>query len=73
MNLTKQQADAFTPDGWVYCGSWNDHYHYQIEVKNARGSPTGVFTVMSLLDEDMTPNNLALMVKLGMTRVCKLT
>ncbi len=66
MNLSKQQATDMAPNDHIYIGSWDNHYHYQ------RGNYSSGFYVMSLLDEDMTKENIALMVKLNMTRNCKL-
>jgi len=50
------------PEGWAYTGFDNGHYLFQT------GSYQIGFKEMKCIEEDLTPKNLALMVKLGVTR-----
>lgn len=50
------------PEGWQYGGWANGYYCFQT------GNYATGFTEMKLLDCDLEPNNIALMVKMGLTR-----
>lgn len=51
------------PAGWSYGGFDDGYYLFQT------GDYRVGFTEMKCLEEDLTPENLALMVKIGVTRV----
>ena len=58
----KQFGRDMTTEGWTFVEYDKPHYIYQT------GNYKTGFKVMRLLDEDMTTENIALMVKLGVTR-----
>lgn len=58
----KQVCQAMAPEGWQYGGFDEGRYLFQ------KGSYATGFTLMECFEEDLTPENLALMAKLGVTR-----
>lgn len=59
----KQICRDLAPAGWSYIGFIDGFYCFQT------GDYSKGFKVMKTLDEDLTKENLALMAKLGVTRV----
>ena len=59
----KQVCKALAPNNWVYAGFDSGFYCFQT------GNYSTGFKEMKCKQEDLTEKNLALMVKLGMTRV----
>ncbi len=59
----KQICKALAPNNWVYTGFDNGYYCFQT------GDYSTGFKEMKCKQEDLTEKNLALMVKLNMTRV----
>jgi hypothetical protein len=66
--MNKQELRDLAPEGYVYGGKWDNHYHFQKGEYTANG---GNFLLMSCLPEDLTPENLACMAKHGLTRIIK--
>ena len=72
--FTKQQCRDLAPDGYQYAGYWDGMYHFQSggypgSYDYANKRPHTGFYSMACIDEDMTPENLALMAKMRLTRV----
>lgn len=59
----KQICKALAPNNWVYTGFDNGFYYFQT------GNYSKGFKEMKCKQRDLTEKNLALMVKLNMTRV----
>lgn len=59
----KEMCRELAPDGWHYIGFDEGHYLFQT------GNYADGFKVMKCCLEDITAENLALMVRLGVTRV----
>lgn len=60
--FTKQECIELAPQGYVYIDTDDRGYWFQ------SGDYQSGFKVMLCHDEDMTPENLALMAKMGLTR-----
>jgi len=74
MQLSKQQCRDLAPDNFVYGGFWDGYYHFQSggyvgTTDYSTGEKHQGFKPMACLPEDMTAKNLALMAKMGLTRI----
>lgn len=65
--MTKTDARKLAPAGWEYAGNWDGFYRYQ----KPTGKHDGRFYQMLCLEEDLTPENMALMAKHGLSRMEK--
>lgn len=63
--LNKQECQAMAPEGWSYGGYDHPFYLYM------KGDYQTGFREMLCLLEDMTPENLALMGRMNLTRIEK--
>jgi len=59
----KQVCRALAPAGWQYNGFIDGYYSFQ------KGNYTDGFKEMLLLEEDLTPENIAFMVQHNLTRI----